>query len=64
MNQKFLENKNENKNEFISLCSAISAHSSANGPRPTAAAVFLRTPPRPGRNLGLGREFGLARAPV
>jgi len=32
----------------------------AHGPRPRGR--FPRSPPRPGRNLGLGREFGLARA--
>ena len=48
----------------ISLCSAISAQTSTTGPQPTAAGGFQRAPPRPGRNLGLGREFGLAPYPA
>jgi len=52
------------KKENISLCSAISAQSSATSPQPTAAGGFQRAPPRPGRNLGLGQEFGRAASPA
>ena len=54
--------ENEKTNWFI-FCNVPSAQNGKAAHGPHSRARYPRSPPRPGRNLGLVREFGLAAHP-